>query len=95
MSWSVNAVGTPDKVVEQLEKYMADSSPSQSKAEYDAAKPHLVGLVKQNFVDLKKATWARGQLTIVLSANGSGSSQNGEIVQQSCACKIEVHSPTN
>lgn len=48
MSWSISFAGTPEEVVEKLEK---ESSALQgdSKEEYDAALPYLVGLVKLNY----------------------------------------------
>ena len=48
MSWSVNYIGKPQKVVEALNTQSTALS-GQSKTEYDEALPHLVALVEQNF----------------------------------------------
>lgn len=48
MSWAVAFIGTPEKVAEALELHSNNIS-GESKVEYDEAKPHLIGLVKQNF----------------------------------------------
>jgi hypothetical protein len=70
MSWSIQFVGAPDKVVAALEA-QSEKFNGQSKVEYDDAKPHLIALVQQNFV----AEGEDGFLAplVRLQANGSGS----------------------
>lgn len=89
MSWSVSAVGEPEAVVRHLERYMADQSPNQSKEEYDAAKPHLVALLRQNFATEKASEWAKGQL-VSIDASGSGTKVNGEDVQRNCSVTLRT-----
>lgn len=48
MSWSVQFIGRPEKVIEALQTNSGKLS-GESKVEYDSALPHLVGLVKENF----------------------------------------------
>lgn len=48
MSWSINFIGNPEKLVSALEEYSTKID-GKSKEEYDAALPHMVGLVKQNY----------------------------------------------
>ena len=60
MSWSISYIGKPSAVAKALDAYMADAQPSQSKDEYDAAKPHLLALVNENV----------GQNMVTISANG-------------------------
>jgi hypothetical protein len=48
MSWSIQFIGKPEKVVEALQK-QSETMNGDSKVEYDAALPHLVGIVKENF----------------------------------------------
>jgi hypothetical protein len=48
MSWSIQFIGKPEKVVEALQK-QSESMNGESKVEYDSALPHLAGLVKENF----------------------------------------------
>ena len=48
MSWSVGFIGKTSNVVAALEAESAKLD-TTSRLEYDAAKPFLIGLVKQNF----------------------------------------------
>jgi len=48
MSWSVQFVGKPEKVVEALIA-QSEKLSRESKAEFDAALPHLVALVNENY----------------------------------------------
>jgi hypothetical protein len=48
MSWSVNFIGKTEKVIEALEK-TSESMKGDSKIEYDAALPHLVALIRENY----------------------------------------------
>lgn len=63
MSWSAYYIGTPTKIVEALEEQSKNSHGSV-KAEFDAALPHMVGLIKQN-------TGADKEPILSISANGS------------------------
>lgn len=49
MSWSVTFIGKTDNIVKALEE-QSTKFEGQSKTEFDAALPHLIGLVKQNYV---------------------------------------------
>jgi hypothetical protein len=82
MSWSVSLLGTADRIAETLETYGVNML-GQSKVEYEAAKPHLIGLVKQNFV-------SQGQATLLdLEASGSGSvDAEGHVTTRSCTVKM-------
>jgi hypothetical protein len=46
MSWSVNYIGTPPKLVEALKKHSEKLS-GASKEEFDAALPHMIALIEQ------------------------------------------------
>jgi hypothetical protein len=48
MSWSITFIGKPENVSKALNENSAKLN-GYSKEEYDAALPHLDGLVKQNF----------------------------------------------
>lgn len=89
MSWSFSGMGRPAKVVEALEKHMATAPAGDlSRIEYEEAKPHLIGLVRQNFS-------ADTDVLIVLEASGSGSSTRKsdggewEHKQRQCQVKLE------
>ncbi len=76
MSWSVSAVGEPEAVARHLSNYMSEQASNQSKDEYDAAKPHLIALVLENFATDGASEWARGYL-VSIEASGSGSRVGG------------------
>lgn len=81
MSWSLVWVGTPDKIVEALEKE-SDRLTGMSKEEFDKVKPSLVNLVQQNYD--KTVTPA-----LKLSANGHGYIENGEPKYSTCNVSLE------
>lgn len=89
MSWSVALIGRPEKIVEALEAESAKQS-GQCKIEFDAAMPHLIGLVRENF-DVKEDP--AYPILLRLEANGSGqAAKTGEEVTQinrSCTMKLE------
>lgn len=77
MSWSVNYLGTPDKITAALEKQSTTLS-GPTKTEFDAALPHLVGLVAQN---------ANAATAPVLKLDASGSSYSG---YSSCSVSLQT-----
>lgn len=85
MSWSVSATGTPNEITKRLEEYGAALS-DQSKVEFDAAKPHLLGLVHQNFDNAGREE--EKQPKLALTAYGSGYCSTGEQVQRQCSVTI-------
>jgi hypothetical protein len=92
MSWSVSLFGIPDKVVAALENHSNDKMTGQSKVEWDEAKPHIIALVRQNFVTeeyMKQFSYTTSPL-IKLDASGSGSSSGDRQLQRSCSIKIET-----
>ena len=93
MSWSVSLFGTPDKVAAALDNHSNDKMTGQSKLEWDEAKPHLIALVKQNFVTeeyMKQYPNALVSPLVKLDASGSGSSSGDKQLQRSCSIKIET-----
>ena len=48
MSWNIEFAGTPEEVVKQL-KEESNQLDGNSKKEYDAALPFMIGLVNQNY----------------------------------------------
>lgn len=71
-------IGKPENVVAALE-LESNKMDGQSKVEYDAALPHLIGLVKENFGNASQL--------IKISANGHGF--NGEPSYRQCGVQIE------
>ncbi|MFA5727712.1 MAG: hypothetical protein WC886_08745 [Saccharofermentanaceae bacterium] len=67
MSWSIQFIGKPEKVIEALQG-QSEKMNGESKNEYDSALPHLVGIVKENY---------GFDYLINISASGHGYS-NGE-----------------
>lgn len=89
MSWSFEAVGAPGRVVEALEGHsekISGKPEHQSRREFDEAKPHLIALVKQNFV-VEGTGFQKPAIRI--SASGSASHRNGEKQQSQCKVTIE------
>jgi hypothetical protein len=80
MSWSVSMLGRPEKVAAALEEHAGTLS-GQSKVEYEAAAPHLVALVKQNF--------APTDIVVKLEAAGSGYTEGGVEKNRSLSVKLE------
>jgi hypothetical protein len=82
MSWSVSFVGKPEKVAEALEAHSANCT-GQSKVEYDAAKPHLVALVRENFDKEHDGP------VIEFTASGSGYARGDEQMRRLLAVSIK------
>lgn len=84
MSWSFNSTGTPETVEQELDTQNTGLT-GFSKEEWDAAKPHLLGLVRRNIGG-----------TISLSANGhaikSGDADN-RLKESTCQVTL-LRSPT-
>lgn len=62
MSWSISFIGTPENLVKAMEAY-SEKLDVSSKEEYDAALPHLVGLVNQIYNE-------ENNLMVRVTANG-------------------------
>jgi hypothetical protein len=81
MSWSKTLIGNPQNIVDAL-KAESEKLEGQSKVEFDAALPHMVGLLEQNF--------SVTQIPVVkLTASGHGYTENGEHKQRQCLVQIE------
>lgn len=81
MSWSVGFMGKPENVAKALEDYVAKMTDGQTKIEYEAALPHMVALVKENFGD--------DTAVVRIEANGHGYANNGEQKTRNLNCKVE------
>lgn len=81
MSWSLLWVGTPEKIIEALDKE-SNRLTGMSKDEFDKVKPALVTLVESNFD--KTITPA-----LKLSANGHAYTENGEPKYSVCNVVLE------
>jgi hypothetical protein len=95
MSWSVSLIGSPAKVKEALVAQAAKQS-GQCKAEMDAALPHILGLVDQNYVTEAgaKSGYTSGGL-VKVEASGSGSTcgdaaNPGKSIDLQRTCKVLV-----
>ena len=87
MSWSVSIIGKPDAVIGELERESTRLS-GQSKVEFDAAKPHLIGLVRENFKH-PDANPHYLDPTLHLEASGSGSFDvAGTQLHRTCSAKV-------
>lgn len=93
MSWSFSAIGKPANVAAALKKH-GEALTGQCKLEFDAALPHLVGLVEQNF---SADGSGYGEPIIDIEASGSGISTGSKPggtgepnrqLQRDCTVKI-------
>ena len=83
MSWNITFIGDPANVVKALEEESAKLT-GPSKAEYDAALPHLVGLVKENFNNNGTG------IVVKVAASGHGYTGTDGIDQfRQCAASVE------
>lgn len=82
MSWSIAVIGKPENIVKKLEEY-SEKFTDQTKVEFDSAKPHLIALVRENFV--KEGIVP----TLKIEANGHGYSRDGEQFQRQLKVSIE------
>ncbi len=85
MSWSVRMAGTPADLVSALEN---ESTKYQgaSKEEFDAALPHLVGLIKLNHAPDSKAM-------LEIDANGHATKQvvDGVMTTVYSQCSVAIN----
>jgi hypothetical protein len=65
MSWSISFIGKPEQIINALEDHSRYMGSGQSKEEFDAALPSLIGLLEQNYD-------RGGQMVIELKADGHG-----------------------
>lgn len=82
MSWTINFIGKPENVVTALEKH-SNNLTGASKIEYDAALPHFVALIKENF--------GSNPLIVKIIASGHGYEhvEHGEQSYRQCSVIIE------
>lgn len=80
MSWSVRFAGTPEVVIDTLNEFPKVLINHTARAEYEAALPHLVGLVKLNIGTLGRQ--------IEITANGHSLVDN-----TTCTVRIQEHDP--
>lgn len=81
MSWNVQFIGKPEKVVEALNGHSEKLS-GDSKTEYDKALPNLVSLCEQNFGNTEQC------LKVV--AAGHGWIKDGVPQHSNLTCSIET-----
>jgi hypothetical protein len=84
MSWSIDITGKPENVAAALDE-LSEKFNGVSREEFDAAKPHLQALVRENFGR------AEGYIEPILRlrASGSGHSKDGEHLQRSFGVTLE------
>lgn len=83
MSWSVTIIGNPANVAAALTA-QSETMEGQTKIEFDAALPHLVALVQQNF-------YVGGPTPVIkLAASGHGYAVGEEQRQRQLSASIEV-----
>lgn len=81
MSWSVNYIGTAQNIINALNE-QSEKFTGQTKEEFDAALPHIRGLLAENYAPEKPPL-------LKLDASGSGYSVGGEQKQRQCSVQIQ------
>lgn len=90
MSWTFYRTGKPADVCAELDRQLEGMAPGQSRDEFAAAAPHIKGLVAQTIARTDKGlNFICGESLVKVEATGSGMTDGGEVVQQSCSVKIE------
>ena len=84
MSWSVNMVGVSAAIAEALPKE-AEKHDGQSRLEFEAALPHLLGIIRENFV----ANQGVSEAVLHLEASGHGHVRDGLQIQRSLRVKLD------
>jgi len=70
MSWSIQLIGKPENITKALQAE-SERLKDESKLEFDAALPHLLGLLGQNFSGDGSAPYDGGLIKLVASGHGS------------------------
>ena len=85
MSWSFNAIGRPDAIAAALAQE-SNILRGHCKAEFDAALPHMLALLAQNY-----AVPGSGynQPLVEFTASGSGYVKDGVDAQRECMVQIK------
>jgi hypothetical protein len=84
MSWSFHGVGTPDALLREIDRQCEQYS-GQSREEFDAARPHLKGLVEQAV--------PASVAVVSVNAHGHASFTNGVKTQGNIAVEIKQIGP--
>ena len=81
MSWSFNVAGTPEGIIKAMDGESLRLT-GESRIEFDAAKPHLIGLLRLNVAAPTPA--------IRLTASGHAYKQSdGTVSYSNCSVRIE------
>lgn len=80
MSWSFRAIGTPENLSRALDAE-AEKLDGDSRAEFEAAKPHLQGLLAMNVNP-------QGPCTLQLEASGHAYKKDGQVTYSTCLVAI-------
>lgn len=92
MSWSIALVGSPANVARALQENSAKLT-DYSKVEFDAALPHLVGLVGQNFYADASQQYDGGLIRLIASGSGSATrNPDGSYAPTVGSCKVQIES---
>lgn len=82
MSWSIQLFGKASKIAAALDAH-SEKLTGESRVEYDAAKPHLIGIVQQNF------TSNETEALLAVTASGHGTNFGNDKKDRVLAVKVE------
>lgn len=80
MSWSIQLIGTPQGLINELNAQSEKMNPGISKEEFDEALPHIRGLLAQNYAPIAPL--------VRLEASGSGWGA-GDQAHRNLSVKVE------
>jgi hypothetical protein len=86
MSWSISLIGKADKIKEKLKaklEAISKDSKDACRVEFEAALPHLLGLIEQNYVTEDGRNRGCQDSILHLEASGSGIGIDGVPLQRS------------
>lgn len=80
MSWSIQVIGTPEKVAQALDEHTGKLT-GQSLMEFSEAKPHLQALIRQN---------VGPEMLVEVAASGHADFQDGARIYGTCQVNISM-----
>jgi hypothetical protein len=82
MSWSIGFIGTPEKIIVELNK-TSEGLDGQSKVEFDSALPNLIGIINDNFDS------NGNQVVLKVQASGHGYASSEKQINRQCLVSVE------
>lgn len=82
MTWSINFIGTPANIAAALERHSKNLTGASS-VEYDAVKPHIVGILNQNYGTTP------AMMKVIAKGHGYEAQAPGGVSNRACQVTVE------